>query len=544
MNERAAIYARVSSDIQRDNYSIPSQIKEMVNFATQRGYSLVGDRYVDAETGRDSHKKRSAIPAFVDDYTSRELSRPRLDSALLFLESTGFDVLIVHAIDRLARDPYFRQTIEREFIARGARVEYVLGNYEETPEGEVRKDLDATFAKWENAKRVERCNRGKKRKAETGKFVSGIVPFGYRKDEVALGGLAIFEPEAEIVRFIFALFVEKRLSLNQIVKELQSQGTKTYEKKDVWAKSSIHRILENTTYIGYFFYNKYIRQGKRLVFRDQSEWIKINCSPIIEPETFLQAQKLLEDNKAYMRNLSRRFYLLTGMVVCGECNKAYKTQTAKAGKNRRSNDASSYRHRISQGGCLNRSISARILDEMVWDGVTKILWRPESIREGYEQMMEQEQEKRSRQIKHFETLQSIITKLQARQVKLRSMYLDPDLGMTKIEYLEQKEVIDGQMNVAVTEADKITQELQSIPTSEDLQSLEHLAEKIKHALSQNLIISPEIKRQIMQMLNLKVVISSEGQINLKGWFIQEDDDLLSTTSIRYARLPQRLRARA
>ena len=34
------------------------------------------------------------------------------------------------------------------------------------PEGEVRKDMDATFAKWENAKRVERCNRGKRGKAE------------------------------------------------------------------------------------------------------------------------------------------------------------------------------------------------------------------------------------------------------------------------------------------------------------------------------------------------------------------------------------------
>lgn len=64
-----------------------------------------------------------------------------------------------------------RQTLEREVIKRGADIEYATGNYEDNAEGEVRKDLDATFAKWENAKHVERCSRGRKRKAETGLFV-------------------------------------------------------------------------------------------------------------------------------------------------------------------------------------------------------------------------------------------------------------------------------------------------------------------------------------------------------------------------------------
>src|SRR5215211_2486041 len=208
MTVRAAIYARVSTDIQRDNFSIPSQIQEIVEFAKKHNLSLVGDRYVNSETGKDTEKSESAIPAFVDDYTSSELSRPGLDAALSFLDRIGFDILLVHAIDRLARDPYFRQTIEREFMARGARVEYVLGNYDQSPEGEVRKDLDATFAKWENAKRVERMNRGKKRKAEMGKFVSGVSPYGYRLNPNEESGLEVYEPESEIVRLIFRLYVE------------------------------------------------------------------------------------------------------------------------------------------------------------------------------------------------------------------------------------------------------------------------------------------------------------------------------------------------
>src|SRR5688500_17199327 len=103
MTQRAAFYARVSTDIQRENYSIPTQITDLLKHAKLEGYSVVGDQYVDLVTGKDAVKSATSVPAFVDDYTSTELSRPALDAALQFLESTGFDVLIVHAIDRLAR---------------------------------------------------------------------------------------------------------------------------------------------------------------------------------------------------------------------------------------------------------------------------------------------------------------------------------------------------------------------------------------------------------------------------------------------------------
>jgi len=180
MSKRAVIYARVSTDMQRENFSIPTQIAECINYANMRNYTILGEQFVDSVTGKDvAAGHPDAIPAYVDDYTSRELSRPSLDASLAYLENYGFDVLIVHAIDRLARDPYIRQTLEREFNSRGARVEFVLGDYDETPEGEVRKDLDATFAKWENAKRVERSLRGKRRKARSGKWIHGMPPYGH-----------------------------------------------------------------------------------------------------------------------------------------------------------------------------------------------------------------------------------------------------------------------------------------------------------------------------------------------------------------------------
>ena len=198
MAKRATIYARVSTDMQRENYSVPSQIAEVCQYAKRKGYGIVGNQFVDPVTGLDTGPGNSAIPAYVDDYSSRELSRPKLDEAILFLEEVGFDILVVYSLDRLARDPYIRETLERELLLRGAKVEYVLGNYEESAQGEIRKDLDATFAKWENAVRVERSNRGKMRKAQSGLFVTGPAPYGYKHDADALAGLELMKNKRKL----------------------------------------------------------------------------------------------------------------------------------------------------------------------------------------------------------------------------------------------------------------------------------------------------------------------------------------------------------
>jgi len=126
-------------------------------------------------------------------------------------------------------------------------------------------------------------------------------------------------------------------------------------------------------------------------------------------------------------------------------------------------------------------------------------------------------------------LQAAIEKLKQKKNKLQAIYLDPDIGMTKAEYLEQKAALDDQTKTANIEAEKIAKELQRIPSPNDLKSIERLGAKITGALGKDLDISPAEKRQVMQMLNLKVLIFKDGEIKLEGWFAPESDGLLSTT---------------
>ena len=75
--------------------------------------------------------------------------------------------------------------------------------------------------------------------------------------------------------------------------------------------------------------------------------------------------------------------------------------------------------------------------------------------------------------------------------------------------------------------ERIKKDLRGIPTESDLETLEQLASHLVGSLGNNLDISLEAKREVMKMLNLKVLISTEGELKLERWFAPESDGLLS-----------------
>jgi hypothetical protein len=79
--------------------------------------------------------------------------------------------------------------------------------------------------------------------------------------------------------------------------------------------------------------------------------------------------------------------------------------------------------------------------------------------------------------------------------------------------------------------ERIEKELRKIPNESDSKSLEQLASKIIGTFGDNFDISPQDKRKVMKIINLKVHISREGRVKLEGQFTPESDGLLSLTSI-------------
>jgi site-specific DNA recombinase len=518
MSKRAIIYSRVSTDEQRGNYSIPSQVAECKKYIEAKGYALVGNRFVDPETGQDAP---SGTPAFVDDYSGTKLSRPALDAAYEYLETDGFDVVVVYSIDRLDRDPYHLKTHEYGFIKSGANVEYVRGDYADTPDGQFMKTVVGAAAKLDNDWRTERFNRGKRQKARRGLYVLGQPPYGYRTNQESFGGLDIIEDEAETIRWIYEAFVNERLSLNKIGESLNQSNIKP-QKGGIWQKSSINHILTNTIYIGITYYNRYKRtefNGKKLDYRDREEWIEIRVSPIIENGLFEAAQEILHRNREYRRKMASRLYGLGGKVFCEECNRPYLAQTLNAGTGGRTKTTQYYRHRVNHGHCCNKHISVSLLENAVWEKVEALLSDPASLRAGYEKALEKERSSHIRQLELREVIERELGKLEQKQKNLTAAYTDPEVRMTRAEYLEQREKNQEDLKHAAVKLQEVESQLSNLPSPQEYESLERFAEELKEVLAgEELQSTPIYKRRIFELLHLKVYVDLNSGGRITGWF--------------------------
>ena len=113
-NLRAVAYPRYSSDNQREE-SITAQMKAIKEYCARKGYMLVAT-YPD-----------EAKSATTDD-------RPNFQRMMKDGERNLFDVIIVHKLDRFARNRYDSAIYKRHLRKNGVRLESVLEQFDDSPE--------------------------------------------------------------------------------------------------------------------------------------------------------------------------------------------------------------------------------------------------------------------------------------------------------------------------------------------------------------------------------------------------------------------------
>src|SRR5271154_6381833 len=234
----AAIYARVSSERQRQEQTIASQTAALRELAEQRGL-VVPDEFVFEDDG----------------FSGANLQRPALEQLRDRAFDGCFEVVLCHAPDRLARR-YAYQVLLLEELARSG-IEVVFAKEPErsgSPEDELMRQFQGMIAEYERAQIAERCRRGKLHRARAG-AVSALssAPYGYRyvkKSEHADAFYEIDELEAPIVREIFRRYVEAGEPLVTLARWLTEQGVATKTGKPHWNPSTVWTILRNPAYTG------------------------------------------------------------------------------------------------------------------------------------------------------------------------------------------------------------------------------------------------------------------------------------------------------
>ena len=343
-SNRAALYARFSSDNQRSE-SIDAQIRAMKAYCAQRHIAIV-ETYID--------EAKSAT-------TDR---RPSFQQMIADSSSHTFNILLVHKLDRFARNRYDSAVYKRELRKNGVTVYSVLENLDNSPESVMMESVLEGMSEYYSQNLAREVMKGMRETALQCKHTGGKPPLGYVSRK-----LVINPQEAEAVRLIFSMYGEG-CGYSEVLAALHEAGYKTKNGKE-FMKNSLYSILTNPKNSGIYVFNRSSAKtitGTRNthLLKDNEEIISIEggVPQIVDERTFTQVQRRIDSNKRIgLRNKAKTVYLLAGKVVCNVCGRSMTGNTRYSDRNK--DKYVTYRCPSKHFICNNKEISQEYLDRFV-----------------------------------------------------------------------------------------------------------------------------------------------------------------------------------
>lgn len=334
--QRAAIYARISSDRDGDRLGVGRQVTDCEALADRRGWEVV-ERYIDDDVSAYSGRVRPAYRRMLAD-----------------IAAGAVDAVVVWDLDRLHRQPKELEEFFDVSDAAGVRaLASVSGDVDlATDSGRFTARILGAVSRKESDDKSRRIKRKAIETALAGRDSGGGTrPFGYEADR-----RTIRLDEAEIIRECAGRLLAGD-SLRSVCGDLTERGVKTVTGLD-WNTQTMRRILGSGRISG--------RREHRGEIVADSEW-----PGIISPADSDRIRALLSD-PSRRTNQNPRRYLLGRLLRCGVCGEALVA---------RPRDDGSRRYICAKGpnfvGCGHIAILAEPLEAFVVEGVLYRLDSPE-----------------------------------------------------------------------------------------------------------------------------------------------------------------------
>lgn len=361
-----ALYVRVSTDDQ-----------------ARKGYSL--DDQIDACRRHLLGLEHNTIEEYIDNgYSGEFLERPGLERLRKDLQKGLISTVAIYDPDRLSRNLTNQLLIADEIEKAGAKITFVTGDYDCSPEGRLFFSMKGAISAYEKSKIRERTSRGRRAKATKGKIVLNAHPFGYDWDEKN-SMYIINEQDAKKIRLIYDLCITHGYGSRRITLELLHLGVMGINNRPL-STSTVSRILTKEMYYGqhHLFKQRTCKTGQntREIKSNPPElWIPIKIPAIVTQETWEAAQKQIQRNKKLATRNTKHNYLLRGFLYCALCGRAM-TAYARPSKRKTGIDKVYYYYSciskesnsyiIGNPPCQCRRIPAEDLDTTIWECLVNI----------------------------------------------------------------------------------------------------------------------------------------------------------------------------
>ena len=512
----AAIYTRVSSDQQKENKTIGSQVEALLNFSDQNGY-VVPQEYIFKDEG----------------YSGAVLVRPGLERVRDLSAEGQIHAVLVYSPDRLSRNYAYQVVLLDEFASCGTEVMFINSPKAETPEEALLLQFQGMIAEYERAMIKERTRRGKRFKAKTGNVnVLSGAPYGYnyiKRTEDTAAYYQINEEEAFVVQEVYRLYTEDFLSIGDIVRELNQRKVPTKKRKSQWERSTVWAMLRNPAYMGKACFGKtetterqritkplrdkggYSARNSSSKEKPREEWIEIPVPVVITNEIFELAQDRLKKNKLHSQRNTVEITLLQGMIVCSECGYSlYRTSTRTSKRKLyyyRCLGSDNYRYENGRK-CNCRPLRQDYLDQVVWQKVLELLQDPALIQKEIDKRI-QETKKSNPLIDQKSVLLKQKSKLSRAMDKLLDAYQE---GLMPLDQL-RKRMPELQKRTTSTEKELANLEAHELALDNRLQLLD--VASFTKKLHQNINhLDIKDRRKIVKLL-IKEILVGEDSIEIK-----------------------------
>lgn len=269
--------------------------------------------------------------------------RPEIQKVLNKMESPRFKAILVVEVQRLSRgdleDAGRLIKLIRYTNTLVITPQKTYNLHDEFDRESFERELKRGNEFLEYQKKI--MNRGRLLAVQRGDYIGSIAPYGYDKimiteDKRKCHTLKINEKEADAVRMIFDMYVNKDMGYMVIAHHLNELGVKP-RKSDFWKPDVVKGILENVHYIGKVKWNwrktiNIVEDGEINKSRPKSkidEYLVYDGKqePIISDELFAAARaKQGRNHRAKAKTKVRN--PLAGLVFC-QCGRAMSMRTYK-----------------------------------------------------------------------------------------------------------------------------------------------------------------------------------------------------------------------
>ena len=368
-----ALYCRLSRDdeLSGDSNSIVHQKEILSAYAEKCGFSNTRF-YVD------------------DGYSGTNFNRPDFQRMMDDVNSGQIGAIIVKDMSRFGRD-YIMVGYYTEILLPQMDIRFIAVN--DNVDSENQADNDFTpfrniINEWYAKDTSKKIRSVLKAKGNSGKHLSVIPPFGYKKDPNDKDKWLIDEEAAQIVRKIFRMYLDGN-NMGTIARKLteerietpklyaENRGIKHYKAAtypEIWSRISVEYILSNYEYTGSTVNFK----TKRKSFKNKKQWIQSKedwavfegtQEAIIDKETFETVQKMRGTRRAYTK--FNEVNIFSGLLYCADCGGKMTIRRRKDDRRKDAFICSTYRKK-KKNLCTEHAIKVSALERIVLEDIRKV----------------------------------------------------------------------------------------------------------------------------------------------------------------------------